>query len=221
MSWPTDDLSSEHFDAGADSPAHARSVIKKAIDYLKAILGARGAADGLCELDANAKVPAARIGRDAAGGVAPLDAASKLPHTHLPDATASAAGAVRLATDAEAENASGTGILQARQLTLRTATAERAGLLELATDAETGAGTDTERAVHPAGLKHAVDTAVTTALATLPTDGITSIRVETRSVHSGGNNNVRLVSCSLSVTTQNGSATITLTNHTKGSVTQE
>ena len=127
MPWPTDDLSTEHLDAGVDSPANARSMIKKVIDYLKAILAARGTAGGFCELDAEAKVPGTRIGRGAADGVAPLDAASKLPRSHLPDATAAEAGAVRLATDAEVENASGTGTLQARQLARRTATQNRAG----------------------------------------------------------------------------------------------
>ncbi len=212
MAWPTDDLTTDHFDAGADSPAHARPVLKKVIDYLKAVLDARAAANGLCELDAHAQVPGARIGRGAADGTAPLDAASKLPRTHLPGATATDAGAARLATDAEAENASGTGILQARQLTLRTATAERAGLLELATDTEAIAGLDRTRAMTPAADKAALDAAM--ASLTIPAGGITGIRSETREIIEGANGpKGRFLSCSLGVRLQGSVATVILTNH--------
>ena len=202
MSWPTDDLSTDHLDAGADSPADARSMIKKVIDYLKAVLGARGAANGFCELDADAKVPPARIGRGAADGTAPLDAVSKLPRTHLPDATASAAGALRKATDAEAEGGTGEGAVTARQLARRTATADRAGLVEIATDTETITGTDTGRAVTPKNLKAALE-------ALDPTE----IRVATANSYTGIGDHSTLDRCDLAVATENGVLTITLTNH--------
>ncbi len=101
MSWPTDDLDTEHFDAGDDSPASARSVLKTLIDRVKEMIAALGATGGVCDLGDDGKVPGQRMGRAEAGGVAPLDDASRLPRTHLPDATETDKGAVRLATGAE------------------------------------------------------------------------------------------------------------------------
>ena len=119
--------------------------------------------------DGGAKAPDGRIGRGAvADGAAPLDAAGKLPATHLPDA----AGAVRLATDAEAENASGTGALQARQIALRAATTGRAGAAELATTAEGLSGQDQTRAMTPAATKAAIAAAIAAA-----PGGVTSVLV--------------------------------------------
>ena len=149
-------------------------------------------------------MPGTRIGRGAADGVAPLDAASKLPRSHLPDATAAEAGAVRLATDAEVENASGTGTLQTRQLARRTATQNRAGLVELSTDAETITGTDTGRAVTPKNLKAAL---------TSLTGGVTEIRVSTADSYTGNGAKIAFDRCSLAVATEDGVATITLTNN--------
>ena len=121
--WPTDDLATTHFDAGSDSPADARPILKKALDYLKAIIGARGSADGVCELDANAKVPPARIRRGEAGGTAPLDANAKVPNANLP------------------------------KISPPNATTAVKGIVELADTAEATAGADTERAATPNGVK--------------------------------------------------------------------
>ena len=84
MTWPTDDLDTTQFDAGGDSPADARPMLKKALDYLKAIIAARGLAGGVCELDATGKVPGARIGRNEANGVAGLTAAGKVETARFP-----------------------------------------------------------------------------------------------------------------------------------------
>ena len=84
MTWPTDDLSTDHFDAASDAPAAARPVLKRLIEIVKALIGARASADGVCELDANAKVPAAN-----------------LPAISPPDATTAVKGIVKLATPAE------------------------------------------------------------------------------------------------------------------------
>ena len=42
MAWPNDDLETTHFDAGADNPSLARPVLKRLIDVVKALIGARG-----------------------------------------------------------------------------------------------------------------------------------------------------------------------------------
>ncbi len=211
MAWPTDDLATDHFDAGTDSPADARPVIKKAIDYLKAIMAALGVAGGMCELNANAKVPDGRIGRGAADGVAPLDANAKVPATHLPDATTDAAGALSLATDAEAENASGPGVLQARQIALRTATTGRAGAAELATTAEALSGQDQTRAMTPSATKAAIDAAI----AAVP-GGITSVRVaNTTGPNQGQGTVLDRETYALQTSVSSGIVTVTLvkTNH--------
>ncbi len=209
MAWPTDDLTTDHLDAGADSPADARPMLKKALDYLKDIIVALGVAGGICELDANAKVPAARIGRGAADGVAPLDAAARLPATHLPDATADAAGAVRLATDAEAENASGTGALQARQLALRTATTGRAGPVELATNAEGIAGRDRTRAMTPAVNKAVLDLALAGVTGGLSSD---QVQIDNRQGPNQGHGSIlaRISSALERSVSNSGTVTITL-----------
>ncbi len=206
MAWPTDDLATDHFDAGADSPADARPVLKRVIDYLKAIIAALGVAGGICELNANAKVPDGRIGRGAADSVAPLDAAGKLPVTHLPDATTDAAGAVPLATDAEAENASGTGVLQARQIALRAATTGRAGAAELATAAEALSGQDQTRAMTPAGTKAAIDAAI----ANVP-GGITSVLIANTTGPNQGQGTILVrTTYALARSVSGGTVTVTL-----------
>ena len=63
---------------------------------MKALIGARASADGVCE----------RIRRGEAGGTAPLDANAKVPTANLPaisppDATTAVKGIVKLATPAE------------------------------------------------------------------------------------------------------------------------
>ena len=84
MAWPNDDLRTTHFDAGTDKPSLARPVLKRLIDIVKALIGARGSAGGACELDADGKVPAARIRRNEAGGLAGLDANARFIAAWLP-----------------------------------------------------------------------------------------------------------------------------------------
>ena len=84
MTWPTDDLSTTHFDAGGDSPREGRSVLKRAIDILKAILAARGANNGICDLDSKGRVPGDRIGKGLANGVCELDHGALVPAGRMP-----------------------------------------------------------------------------------------------------------------------------------------
>ena len=84
MTWPTDDLATEHFDSGTDNPSRARHVLKRAIDILKAILAARGANNGICDLDSERRVPDGRIGKGLANGVCELDANAKVPIGRYP-----------------------------------------------------------------------------------------------------------------------------------------
>ena len=174
------------------------------IDYFKTVLAARGIAGGLCEFGDDAKVPAARLGR----GAAPLDASAKLPATHLPDATADAAGAVRLATDAEAENASGTGALQGRQLALRTATTDRAGSVELATNAEGISGQAATRAMTSAATKAAIDLALAGV-----TGGLSAgqVRIANRRGPDQGQGNVLVKTTYALESSVSNSGTVTIT----------
>ena len=72
-------------------------------------------------------------------------------------ASASAAGIVELATDAEAQTGTDTArAITAANLQAVTGTETRKGVLELATTGEASTGTDTTRAVTPAGVKAAV-----------------------------------------------------------------
>lgn len=152
MAWPTDDLSAQHAGAGSDSPALFRPTMKKMVDCLKTIIAALGQADGICELDANRKVPGSRIGRGVANGTAPLDASAKVPRNHLPGATGTDAGAVRLATTAEIQGTGGAGVVTGGRLLSRTATTGRAGIARFATAEEARAGERGDLAVTPAGL---------------------------------------------------------------------
>jgi len=167
MTWPVDDLSTEHFDAGSDSPAAARSLIKRLIDIVKAILGLRGAANGLCELDDQAKVPATRIGRGAANGTASLGPTAKVPAGQLPGAT--------------------TG---------------RAGLVQLATEADITKGTDTTRAVTPAGL--------TASLAHVAGFDPENVQINSRTETLGSGSQSRVTGASLERSVSGEVVTITL-----------
>ena len=82
MSWPTDDLQTTDLDSGSDTPP--RAMFLRLFQRVKAIIAARGQADGVCELDANTRVPNARIGRGLANGVASLDSSVRVPASQLP-----------------------------------------------------------------------------------------------------------------------------------------
>ena len=152
MAWPTDDLDTTHLDAGGDSPADARPMLKRLIDYVKLIIAARGATDGICELNEDGKVPPTRLAKGVAGGVAPLDSGGKVPSEHLPGATTTESGAVQRASNADVQNGQGAGVVSAGQLSQRTATTTRTGMVRLA-NSSSPASTSTTRVVTPAFLK--------------------------------------------------------------------
>ena len=82
MGWPTDDLQTTDLDSGSDTPP--RAMFLRLFQRVQAIIAARGQADGVCELDANTRVPNARIGRAMANGVASLDSNARVPASQLP-----------------------------------------------------------------------------------------------------------------------------------------
>ncbi|WP_260843338.1 hypothetical protein [Sedimenticola selenatireducens] len=84
MSWPTDDLGTTNTDEGIDNPSIARPMINTLIQRVKSIIAARGVANGVADLDADAKVPNARLRLGSAGGVAGLDGNGKVPIAQLP-----------------------------------------------------------------------------------------------------------------------------------------
>lgn len=78
MSWPNDNLTTQHTDSANDSPALAREVINNAIIALKEIIAARDNADGICGLGSNGKVSDSQIGRGEVDGVCDLDSEGKI-----------------------------------------------------------------------------------------------------------------------------------------------
>ena len=82
MPWPADDLSTAGVDSGADRPPRAEFF--KLFQRVKAIVAARGTAEGIASLDARRRVPDAELGRGIAGGVAALDGQGRVPQGQLP-----------------------------------------------------------------------------------------------------------------------------------------
>lgn len=80
MPWPNDDLTTIDFESAstAGAPSRARSMLYRLILRVKSIIAARGAVNGVCELNAAGKVPGTRISRGVAGGVASLGADGKV-----------------------------------------------------------------------------------------------------------------------------------------------
>ena len=80
MAWPTDDLTTTDFESAstAGAPSRARAMLYRLIRRTKSIIAARGAANGVCDLNATGKVPTARISRGVAGGVASLGSNGKV-----------------------------------------------------------------------------------------------------------------------------------------------
>ena len=62
MGWGTGSIDTTHLDAGTDSPSQARPALKNMADQVTAIIAGRGTADGVCDLDGSALVPASRLG---------------------------------------------------------------------------------------------------------------------------------------------------------------
>lgn len=100
MSWPSDDLITTNVDAGTDSPAAARANIFALFSKVKAVLAARGVANGVASLDAAGKVPlgqvdlsskATKIAGGSAGNLVSRDAGGDIA-----DAGASVAGLTAL-----------------------------------------------------------------------------------------------------------------------------
>ena len=81
MPWPADDLSTDGVDSGADKPPRAEFF--KLFQRVKAIVAARGTADGIASLDSRRRVPDAELGRAVAGGVASLDGSGRVPAAQL------------------------------------------------------------------------------------------------------------------------------------------
>ena len=162
MSWPTDDLSTTHFDAASDNPSVARFMLKRILDRVKTIIAARGATSGVCDLNSGGKVPNTRINRGVANGVASLDANAKVPRGQMHNATTANRGAVKVSNQTQLHNEMGAatppGINDARVVTsysLRglSATTWRKGLAEFATDGETQASSSGARALSPSNLR--------------------------------------------------------------------
>lgn len=61
MAWPTTAIVTTDMDATSDNPGNARSEIKLMADNVNAIKDAKGAANGIAELDSSGKVPAAEL----------------------------------------------------------------------------------------------------------------------------------------------------------------
>ncbi len=74
MPWPQDNLTNTQTDEGGDNPSLARAIIDAAITAIKGVIAARNQADGVCGLNASAKVDDGRIGRGEPNGVCDLDA---------------------------------------------------------------------------------------------------------------------------------------------------
>jgi hypothetical protein len=65
MAWPTDTITTTYLDAGTDDPSLARAELKTVADKVKDIIAGRATASGVCDLDASALIPAARLSASA------------------------------------------------------------------------------------------------------------------------------------------------------------
>ena len=81
MPWPVNDLDTTALDSETDRPPRAEFL--KISGRVMTMIEARGTADGVASLDANAKVPDAQIGRGQASGVASLDGTTKVPDAQI------------------------------------------------------------------------------------------------------------------------------------------
>lgn len=91
MPWPNDDLATTALDAETDRPP--RTMFLRLVQRVQTIIAGRGTANGVCDLDANARVPGARIRRGQANGVASLAAGGRVPDGQIPASVARLSGA--------------------------------------------------------------------------------------------------------------------------------
>ena len=61
MPWPSGGVPVTNVDAGTDVPALSRVDLKNLIDQFNEAILSRGTANGVCELDANSKIPFNRL----------------------------------------------------------------------------------------------------------------------------------------------------------------
>ena len=84
MSFPTQDgLETFGLDAGTDRPDDGRRALLQLVIKLRELILSRGQAEGICELDAEGKVPDGRIDKGVAGGLCELNEQGKVPATRL------------------------------------------------------------------------------------------------------------------------------------------
>ncbi len=80
MSWPkSDGLETTGLISDNHLIAYARIPLKNLVRKLIALIPARGTPGGVCELDADGKVPAGRLDKARAGGICELDGKGKVP----------------------------------------------------------------------------------------------------------------------------------------------
>ena len=154
MTWPVDDILTADLDAQTDTPP--RAMFLRMAQRMKTMIAGRGAANGVCDLDAAGRVPAARLGgANVAGAPVRLDSGSKVPAAQLPQASESAAGAVELASAAEVNALArlDRAIAPGR---LPHATTLQHGITATATEAEIRSATPYNEFVSPAYMKRAI-----------------------------------------------------------------
>ncbi len=84
MSFPTQNgLETSGLDAGADRPESGLPALFQLVIKLRALILSRGQAEGICELDAEGKVPDGRIDKAIAGGLCELNEQGKVPAVRL------------------------------------------------------------------------------------------------------------------------------------------
>ena len=84
MPWPADNLTSNRLNAGGDDPSLARAEILRLIEALQAIIAGRATINGICELDADGRIPANRYRVDIANSLLALRSDTTFNPTRMP-----------------------------------------------------------------------------------------------------------------------------------------